>query len=196
MTMAAEDDTFREPLWWAYAQRVEQRGPNMLTIAEVSSLTMLSATTIQVALNSGVNTGNRARLRDLARPQWNFRGIPLWSAEQVATYYEKIHAQWSVIEEFSGKVPIYGVDEVVPQQLRSLRGLSRVSGVPLGTLHRWKRSEEFPEPAALMRVASPTPRVLYSWPAVRECIQRHHADWLATHPEVDLDAAQVTDVDV
>lgn len=188
MTMAAQDVSV--PRWHADAEPVEEIGPGMLTIAQVASLTGLNSQTIQVALNSDANTGRRARLRALSRPAYNFHGIPLWSPQQVADYHQVVASRWNVREEFRN-LPIYSPEEVVKRQLTSLRGLSRLSGVPLTTLHRWKNSAGFPEPAALMRVESPTPRVLYSWPDFVTCLRNDHFDWLADH-DVNLDK-KVTD---
>lgn len=192
MTMAAQT---REPLWHATAEDVDERGPQMLDLTQVASATGLSPATVQVALNSEANTGRRARLRALARPKWNYQGIPLWSAEQVGDYHRIVAARWKVREEFSD-LPTLDATEVILNQMGSLRALSRLSTVPLTTLHRWKLSATFPEPAALMKAESPIPRVLYSWPALRECIKAHHADWLADHPEVHIDDLEVTDASV
>lgn len=192
MTMAAQT---REPLWHATAENVDARGVGMLDLSQVASATGLSAATIQVALNSEANTGRRARLRALARPKWNYQGIPLWSAEQVGDYHRIVAARWRVREEFAD-LPTLDAAEVIRNQMGSLRALSRLSGVPLTTLHRWKLAATFPEPAALMKGDSPIPRVLYSWPALRECIKRHHAGWLTDHPEVNIDGLEVTDANV
>lgn len=191
MTMAATKNT--DPLWYATAENVDDLSSEMLNITQVAQLTGLTAATIQVALYSEANTGSRARLRHLARPQWNYRGIPMWSAEQVATYHSKIHERWNVRKEFAHLPVVTDAAEVVKNQLGSLRALARTSSVPLTTLHRWKLADTFPSPVALMRVESPTPRVLYSWPELRRCIQDHHQDWLDAHPEVDLDRRRITD---
>jgi hypothetical protein len=192
MTMAAQDPP--TPAWHDTAEPVDERGPGMLTIGEVANLTGLSSNTIQVALNSQAYTGKRSRLRELSRPKWNWAGVPLWSTEQVGAYHAKVAARWKIRQEFSD-LPEYEETEVVWRQLASLRGLSRISGVPLTTLHRWKLAEGFPAPAALMKINSPTPRVLYSWPALRECMKRYHADWMkANHVSVGtLDELRVTD---
>lgn len=192
MTMAAQT---RDPLWWATAQDVDERGPKMLDLGQVASLTGLAPATIQVALNSEANTGKRARLRALSRPKWNYHGTPLWSAEQVGAYHRVVAERWKVREEFAD-LPVLDAAEVIRNQMGSLRALSRLSGVPLTTLHRWKLAATFPEPAALMKADSPIPRVLYSWPALRECIILHHADWLEDHPEVQIENLRVTDASV
>lgn len=191
MTMAAAKNT--DPLWYATAERADTRGSDMLDITQVSHLTGLTAATIQVALYSEANTGRRARLRHLARPQWNYKGIPMWSAEQVASYHSTVHARWNVRKEFADLPVVTDEAEVVKNQLGSLRALSRISTVPLTTLHRWKLADTFPSPVALMQVESPTPRVLYSWPELRSCIENHHQDWLDAHPQVDLDKRRITD---
>jgi hypothetical protein len=194
MTMAAQDPP--TPAWHATAEPVDERGPGMLTIGEVANLTGLSSNTIQVALNSQAYTGKRARLRELSRPKWNWAGVPLWSAEQVGAYHKKVSDRWKIRQEFSD-LPEYDEAEVIRRQLASLRGLSRISGVPLTTLHRWKLAQGFPAPAALMKINSPTPRVLYSWPALRECMKSDHADWMkANNVSVEtLNQLRVTDAD-
>ena len=196
MTMAAVRDDTPPPAWYATAQDVDAVGPNMLNISQVSQLTGLSAHTIQIALNSEANTGRRARLRHLARPQWNFRGVPLWTAEQVGTYHRTVSERWNVRKEFS-HLPVLEPAAVVAKQLGSLRKLAAISTVPLTTLHRWKLQSTFPDPEAVMKIVSPTPRVLYSWPALRQCIIEHHQSWLQDHPGLDLFAAErkVTDAD-
>lgn len=192
MTMAAQDSP--TPAWHGTAEPVDERGPGMLTIGEVANLTGLSSNTIQVALNSQAYTGRRARLRELSRPRWNWAGVPLWSPEQVGAYHKKVSERWKIRQEFSD-LPEYEETEIVRRQLASLRGLSRISGVPLTTLHRWKLAQGFPAPAALMKINSPTPRVLYSWPALRECMKRDHADWMkANHVSAEtLNQLRVTD---
>lgn len=195
MTMAAVRDDGPPPIWHQTAEKVDAVGPGMLTITQVADLTGLASNTIQIALNSEANTGRRARLRHLARPKWNFKGVPLWAVEQVATYHRTVSERWNVRKEFS-HLPILEPAEVVKRQLGSLRKLAEISEVPLTTLHRWKLQESFPDPEAVMRIASPTPRVLYSWPALRQCIVEHHQSWLEDHPGLDLfDGRKVTDTE-
>lgn len=189
MTMAAART--REPIWWADAQEVDEQPKGSLTIAEVASLTGLATQTIQTAINSVANTGRRARLQSIARPAYRWQNIPLWSIEQVSTYHGKVAARWSTRREFA-HLPTYTLSQAVQRQVTSLRGIQRLTTVPLTTLHRWKLGADWPEPAALMAVNSPTPRLLYPWEAVREAIQSHHADWLAEHPDVSLDGVRVT----
>ena len=190
MTMAAQ--TRKEPLWWATAQRVDEVGAGMLNITQIAELTGLNSNTIHTAINSEGNTGRRARLRELSRPKWNWCGIPLWDVTQVAAYHSVVAQRWKTREEFAD-LPTYTETQVLEHQLTSLRGASRRTTVPLTTLHRWKLASTFPDPKALMRVNSPTPRVLYSRSELRMCIKYHHADWLADHPEVDLDAVMIAD---
>jgi hypothetical protein len=195
MTMAVAQNP-PTPRWHDTAEPVDERGPGMLTIGEVANLTGLSSSTIQVALNSQAYTGRRSRLRELSQPKWNWQGVPLWSAEQVGAYHAKVAARWKIRQEFSN-LPEYAETEVIRRQLASLRGLSRISGVPLTTLHRWKLGQGFPAPAALMKINSPTPRVLYSWPALRECMKRDHADWMRVNNVTaeQLNGLRVTDAD-
>lgn len=184
----------RDPIWWADAQEVDERPAGTLTIAEVASLTGLGTQTIQTAINSVANTGRRARLQTIARPAYRWQGIPLWSIEQVSTYHDKVAARWSTRKEFA-HLPTYTVVQAIENQVTSLRGIERLTTVPLTTLHRWKLAAGWPEPTALMAVNSPTPRLLYPWAAVRQTIKEHHADWLADHPDVLLDGITVTSAD-
>jgi hypothetical protein len=184
----------RDPIWWADAQEVDERPTASLAIAEVAKLTGLSVQTIQTAINSVSHTGKRSRLETIARPAYRLAGIPLWSVEQVGTYHDKVAARWKVREEFA-HLPTVDAATAIKQQLVTLRGIERATRIPLTTLHRWKLGEGWPEPGALMKVNSPTPRLLYPWEAVRADIQAHHADWLKEHPSLDLDAITITSAD-
>jgi len=195
--MTAAVSMRKEPLWFATAEETDEITAGMLNITQVAQLTGLAVPTIQTAINAeGANTGRRARLRSLARPKWRWHGIPFWSVEQVSTYHGTVAARWKTREEFA-HLPVLEPAEVIRRQLTSLRGAERRTGIPLSTLHRWKNADTFPEAAALMRVNSPTPRVLYPWDELRKCIKEHHADWLADpdHAGVAeaLDGITITD---
>jgi hypothetical protein len=182
----------KPPIWWEDAQEVDEQPRGSLTIAELASLTGLASSTIQTAINSVANTGRRARLQTIARPAYRWQGVPLWSIEQASAYHDKVAARWSTRKEFA-HLPTYTAEQAIEHQVTSLRGIERLTTVPLTTLHRWKLGADWPLPAALMQVNSPTPRLLYSWPAVRDAIKEHHADWLAAHPDVVIDGARVTE---
>lgn len=179
-------------LWRQNATEVDALDPAvMLNLTQVAELTGLKPPSIQVALNSTANTGGRARLRPLSRPRWSLDGVPYWARDQVAAYYEIVANRWVVTDELKD-LPVVDLDEAAKRQYASLRGLHRASGVPLTTLHRWKLCAGFPAPAAVMWVNSPTPRVLYSWTAVRAYIKRERQRWLQENPDVDIDARKVT----
>jgi hypothetical protein len=131
-------------------------------------------------------------LRTLAAPKYNWHGIPIWDVKQVSAYHATVSERWKTQEEFAG-LPVLTEEQVIEQQLTSLRGAARRTTIPLTTLHRWKLMESFPAPKALMRVNSPTPRVLYSWEKLKECVIEHHADWLEDHPTVNLATVTIED---
>lgn len=181
----------RAPLWHADAETAESVTPDMLSITEVAELTGLKAATIQVAVNSTAHVGARSRLRSLARPHWIVDGVPYWSRKQVGEYHAAVSNAWDVRAEYAG-LPTVTRAEAVEGELTSLHGLQRVSNVPIGTLHRWKTADGFPLPAARMDVGSPTPRLLYHWPTVREHMRSQHETWLIKHPDATLNG-RVTD---
>ncbi|HZE03084.1 MAG TPA: hypothetical protein VE155_15120 [Pseudonocardiaceae bacterium] len=198
MTMAATEDETRMPLWQREATPASEITPEMLPLATVCEMTGLRAPTVQAAVWSTATTGPNSRLRELARPAWNYQGVPYWSAKQVADYFEQIGRTWEVRKQYKDLPVIHDVKTAAASQLCSLRGLCRVTGstggmeVPLTTFHRWKSDARFPGPAALMEVGSPTPRKLYHWPTVRAYIQEHRGEWIRTHEGTDL-SGEVTE---
>lgn len=197
MTTAVADEpstAARLPLWREQAATVNSAPDGSLTLQEVAAQTGLKPRTIMTAVLSDAH-GERSVLRRISRPAYDHAGVPLWSPEQVADYFERSAARYDVREEFRG-LPTITEEQAVARQATSLRGLQRLSTVPLGTLHRWKISPGFPRPVALMEVDSPTPRLLYSWAAFKVYVADRRASWLLDHPEVNLDdpARRVTAV--
>lgn len=184
--VADEPNTARLPLWREQAIGVDSRPDDALTLQEVAAQTGLKARTIMTAVLSDAH-GQRSVLRQISRPRYDLSGVPLWGTEQVADYFERSAARYDVREEFRN-LPTVDEAGAVAMQATSLRGLQRLSTVPLGTLHRWKVSPGFPEPIALMEIDSPTPRLLYSWAAFKTYVIARRASWLADHPQVDLES--------
>lgn len=189
MTTAVADEpntaAARLPLWREQAIGVDFTPDGALTLQEVAAQTGLKTRTIMTAVLSDAH-GERSVLRQISRPRYDLSGVPLWGAEQVADYFERSAARYDVREEFRS-LPTINEAQAVERQVTSLRGLQRLSTVPLGTLHRWKVSPGFPAPVALMEVDSPTPRLLYSWAAFKTYVKARRSSWLADHPEVNLD---------
>lgn len=175
----------RVPLWKHHAEPRDTVPADALTLSQVASETGLKPTTVTTAMHSTAHTGRRSLLRRIARPAYNVGGVPYWTPEQAADYFSQIQDRFNVRREFSHLMTL---DRDAAREIRaaSLRGLSRLSTVPIGSLHRWKLIEGFPPPIAIMEVDSPTPQLLYSWPSVASHIERRHARWLARHPELDL----------
>jgi hypothetical protein len=188
MTAAVASDepsTARLPLWREHAIAVDFVPDDALTLHEVAAQTGLKTRTIMTAVLSDAH-GQRSVLHRISRPAYDHLGVPYWTSAQVADYFERSAARYDVREEFRA-LPTIDETEAVKRQVTSLRGLQRLSTVPLGTLHRWKVSPGFPAPVALMEVDSPTPRLLYSWTDFKAYVADRRASWLADHPEVDLD---------
>jgi hypothetical protein len=187
MTAAVVDNTpdARLPRWRQHAATVTGPVPDdALTLQEVADQTGLKPRYITTAMLSDAH-GDRSVLRQIARPAYDHAGTPYWSPEQVADYFERSAARFDVNQELR-HLPLIDAEEAVRRQVTSLRGLQRLSEVPLGTLHRWKVGPGFPDPVAIMKVNSPTPRVLYSWEAFKAYATDVRAAWLADHPEVNL----------
>lgn len=180
------------PLWRRSAQAVETVPADALTVTQVADQTGLRPSTIFAAMSSTAHGGKGARLRSLARPTYDLSGTPYWTQRQVADYHQIVAEQLS--SRWEG-LPVVDSEGAVELQAVSLRGLVRLSGVPLTNLYRWKGEKDWPGPLAVMRVHSSTPRLLYSWPDVREYIMTHHATWLAAHniTAAQLDDRQVTE---
>jgi hypothetical protein len=176
----------RTPAWRVRALPMLTVPHGALSLEDVAARTGLKSRTITTAMYSTAHTGSRSLLRQISRPRYDVQGTPYWSADQVKDYFDQIEARFNVRKEFGH---LETVDRVgaANMQAASLHGLGRLSTVPVGTLHRWKLAEGFPPPVAIMEVDSPTPRLLYSWPAFREYIKRYHPRWLARHPDVNID---------
>lgn len=165
-------------LWKIEAMECDFVPDGALSLSEVAAQTGLRATTVLTAMHSSAHTGERARMRRLSRPAYNVNGTPYWTPAQVADYHQQVADRFSVTEEFKDLVTVDATG-AVQLQATSLHGLSRISGVPVTTLHRWKLAAGWPRPLAIMKVNSPTPRVLYGWPQVREHMLAAHAEWFA-----------------
>lgn len=193
MTVAVTDPKPTRPRWRAEAEQVSTYPLDALPIGEVAAQIGVSTAHILTAMLSTAYTGERSRMRQIARPRWDLEGVPLWHPDQVADYHNQVAARHNVREEFAN-LPTVNRAGAIKIQAVSLHGMSRVSTVPVTTLHRWKLEAGFPPPVAIMEVNSPTPRLLYSWLAVREHMMRCHADWFATRaPEIRLHARTVTE---
>lgn len=188
MTAAVASDepsTAHLPLWREQATAVTELPEDALNLQEVAGQTGLKTRTIMTAVLSDAH-GQRSVLRQISRPAYDHFGTPYWTPAQVADYFEQSAARFDVREEFR-TLPVINGEEAVRRQATSLRGLQRLSTVPLGTLHRWKVAPGFPTPVALMEVDSPTPRLLYSWADFKTYVKNRRASWLVDHPEVNLD---------
>jgi hypothetical protein len=168
----------RPPAWKETAQEHATPPEGALSLQQVAERTALKPSTVLTAVYSTMHTGNRSRMRQLARPRYNVAGTPYWHPDQVADYHAQVQRRFTVVREFPD-LPKVNKQTAVQLQATSLHGLSRLSDVPVTTLHRWKIAEGWPKPAALMEVSSPTPSVLYPWPAVREHMLQNHANWFA-----------------
>lgn len=163
--------------WQAHAEEAAEPDERMLSLGQLAAETGLSPQTVLTAVHSSAHSGStRSRLRALARPAFNVGGVPYWSREQAADYHRQVAARWSAREEFAHLPVIESAEQAQQRGLLWLRGLSRASGVPLTTLHRWKLMEGFPAPVAVMEVGSPTFRLLYDWTTVRA--------WMLTRPKL------------
>lgn len=193
MTMAAtsEDETYI-PLWQREATRVDELTEEMLPLGRVVEMTGLKGATVQAAMWSTATTGPTSRMQALARPRWNYNGVPYWSAKQVGAYHDQVGRTWEVRKRYKDLPIVNDETEAARKQFCTLRGLCRVTAaaggpeVPLTTFHRWKIDARFPGPAALMEVGSPTPRKLYHWPTVRAYIFEHRGEWIRTHEGADM----------
>lgn len=165
-------------LWKVAALECDFVPDGALSLTQVAEKTGLKPATVLTAVHSTAHTGDRARMRRLSRPAYNVNGTPYWTAAQVADYHQQVADRFNVGEEFKN-LPLVDPSGAVQLQATSLHGLSRLSGVPVTTLHRWKLAAGWPKPIAIMKVHSPTPRVLYGWPQVRTCMIRDHSGWFA-----------------
>jgi hypothetical protein len=165
-------------LWKIEAMECDFVPDGALSLREVADQTGLRPTTVLTAMHSSAHTGDRARMRRLSRPAYNVNGTPYWSPDQVADYHSQVAARFNITEEFK-HLPVVNAMGAVQFQATSLHGLSRLSKVPVTTLHRWKLAAGWPKPLAVMKVNSPTPRVLYGWPQVRNHLLAAHAEWFA-----------------
>jgi hypothetical protein len=193
VSAAVAESSRSTTLWKIDAVEHDVVPEGALNLKEVAERTGLKPTTVLTAMHSSAHTGERARMRRISRPAYNVKGTPYWTEAQVADYHEQVASRFSVTEEFKGLVVVDALG-AVQLQATGLHGLSRLSGVPVTTLHRWKLSAGWPKPIAIMRVNSPTPRVLYGWPQVRACMLRDHPRWFAERgiTEKDLYRRQVT----
>jgi hypothetical protein len=200
MTMAATNDETYVPLWQREATKVSELTALMLPLGRVAEMTGLKAATVQAAMWSTATTGPTSRMQALARPKWNYDGVPYWSAEQVGAYHEQVGRTWEVRKRYKDLPIVNTEEEAARGQFATLRGLCRVTAatggpeVPLTTFHRWKTDVRFPEPAALMEVGSPTPRKLYHWPTVRAYILAHRDEWIRTHEGADMSGEVTPDI--
>jgi len=169
----------RKPAWTADAQDHDTPPEGALSLAQVAERTGQKPATITAAVYSTGHTGQRALMRQISRPRYNVKGTPYWAEDQVADYFAQRDRRFTVIREFP-ELPKVDKRTAVQLQSTSLHGLSRLSGVPVSTIHRWKLEQGWPKPAALMEVASPTPSVLYPWPSVREHMIAKHRRWFET----------------
>lgn len=169
----------RTPQWHTTATYHETPEPEMLTVQDVAAQTGLRASYILSTVNNPAGeTGPRARMRSLARPDYNVSGVPYWSRRQVADYHKQVNARYNV---GTGGLDLPLIEENAAREIEavSLREINRQTGVPLTTLYRWMRMTGFPAPIAVMDVNSPTPQRLYHLPTVLKHLRDSHAEWFA-----------------
>lgn len=206
----------KSPEWLETARPVTRRMARMLTLGELSARTGLPADRIMTAVLSRAHSGQRAKLRALARPRWVHNDTePLWGEDQIGEYFADLARLKRASEEWSS-LPEVTQDEAVAAQLCTFAGLERVAGIPKTTSDRWKRLDTFPLPVAAMYVGVPARRLLYAWRrteqaeialrkiaqrsglpdasvavsqiTVAEWLERHNQPWLTSHPGTNLTA--------